>query len=101
MTSLAHMLHFDVTEQETENRVRRVSGEEEEEEEGEQQTSMSSVSRRGGWSRPRAPCMFYGLPPRPRSAVLGWRLASNAVATRIKAAHGLKVAGEGGAAAIW
>lgn len=31
MTSLAHMLHFDVTEQETENRVRRVSGEEEEE----------------------------------------------------------------------
>lgn len=32
MTSLAHMLHFDVTEQETENRVRRVSGEEEEEE---------------------------------------------------------------------
>lgn len=65
VTSSAHMLHFDVTEQEMENRVRRVSGEEEEEEEEGLRAADVNVKRFAkmrGADRGRHACSAVCLP---------------------------------------
>lgn len=62
MTSLAHMLHFDVTEQETENRVRRVSGEEEEEGLRAADVNVKRFAKRRGADRGHHACSTVCLP---------------------------------------
>lgn len=89
-TSLGHMLHFSVIQQE------RQVNEEEEEEEGEQQTSMSSVCLYEQWGG----LMQVALSP-PISLVSYWAkggvgrgAAQRSVgATHVKATHGLKKVG--------